>query len=100
MFELVHDNILVPSTKTLESAFMKDDLKVNNAYSYSLRNYLMVAIMTQCFKKKMLNNNAEEIDTSNFQFLAKNGLVIACNGNYYGLYANIDGVVCLVHKLK
>lgn len=100
LFELVHDDILVPSTKTLETAFMTDNLKVNNAYSYSLRNYLMVAIMTQCFEQKLLDNNEKEFDTNNFQYLAKNGFVIACNGLEYELYANIDGTVVNVYKLK
>ena len=100
MFELVHDDILVPSTRTLESAFMTDDLKLNNAYSYSLRNYLMIAIMTQCFEKNMLDNNENEIDTTDFQFLAKNGFVIACDGNEYDLYANVDGYVKKVLTLE
>lgn len=99
IFELVHDDILVPSTKVLEREFMTDDLKKNNAFSYSLRNYLMLGIMTRCFNKKMLDNNEKELNTDDFQFFAKNSFVIACDGTNYGLYANVDGKVTCIYKL-
>ena len=99
MFLLVHDNILVPTREILEREFMVDDIKINKAYAYSLRTYMIIAILPQCFSKSIIDNNENEFDTSDFVFLAKNGYVIACDGTNYNLYTCINGKVKPIYTL-
>ncbi len=99
-FDLVHNNILVPSRIEMESNLVGDNIKINNAYAYSLRNFLMLSVMAKCFKKPMIDTERKEIDTDDFYFLAQKHYVIACDGQKYMLFANVEGDVICVFELN
>lgn len=99
-FDLVHDSILVPSRIEMESNLVGDNIKINNAYAYSLRNFLMLSVMARCFKNLMIDTQKNKIETEDFYFLAQNHFVIACDGREYKLFANVEGEVIPILTLE